>query len=395
MVTVRQPKSAHGFTSDGPSGIDRVYTPIALAERLASVCRLRRVSVIADFTAGGGALLSAAVKRWPRSRVFAGDIDPTSVRRLRSQHPNWNISRCDFLSPRSRSSARGLAGLLRNVDLVLLNPPFSCRGSTRDRVTFGNIEFTTSRAGAFLVHTLPYLRRGGEVLAILPSSFWTSEKDRSLRAMLRSLGRLELLGHLNQYIFSRRRARAVIVRLKLGQRTPAGGRTVDAFGPRPSPRINIRRLVRGVTPIYRLVGSGDPVRFIHSTDLCDGVVAPRIERVKLPRRHCVGPAVLLPRVGEPSARKLALFTGERVVLSDCVFGIECASRADSEALLGRMQEAWAYIASAYVGTGARYTTRERLTDTLRTIGVLLGPPPGELDAHESNPILLQPRARRA
>ena len=56
------------------------------------------------------------------------DIDCRAVRKLRKVSESWRTGVCDFMNPRSRQSSPVLRSLNGRTNLVLLNPPFSCRG---------------------------------------------------------------------------------------------------------------------------------------------------------------------------------------------------------------------------------------------------------------------------
>jgi len=158
--------------------LDRIYTPAAVARALAEAAA-GTPGLVADFTAGEGALLAAARDRWPEARLAAVDVDGAAVEGLKERFPDADCREADFLL-----AAAELAPLVGAVDLVLLNPPFSCRGSTRHPAVVSGAALTCSRAMAFVARSLTYLAPGGELLCILPSSCLMSDKDAAVRAAI-------------------------------------------------------------------------------------------------------------------------------------------------------------------------------------------------------------------
>ena len=116
--------------------MDQIYTPPYLAALMAKASRARPSQseefIVADFAAGSGELLLAAASVWPTATMVATDIDSRAVCNVRKISNSWRTGVCDFLNPRSRRSSPVLRSLKRRTNLVLLNPPFSCRGGKTD-----------------------------------------------------------------------------------------------------------------------------------------------------------------------------------------------------------------------------------------------------------------------
>ena len=158
--------------------MDSFYTSPELAEQLVNYVSKRNVSSIADFCVGDGELLRAAQNKWSKAQFFATDISKDALKNVRKKHPEWETAKCDFLSERSQKYCNLLKQL--KVDLVLLNPPFSCPASKKYYVKLDNQFFSCSTAMFFLVESLKYLKSEGVIYAILPSSSAYSEKDNHL-----------------------------------------------------------------------------------------------------------------------------------------------------------------------------------------------------------------------
>src|SRR6266700_2152471 len=108
---------------------DQFFTPDDVVRKLLSLLRSQREECVVDFAAGNGNLLRAARARWPDCQVIATDTDERQVKALKRAEPSWRTGRCDFLNPRARRACRAIRGAIQAVSLVLLNPPFSCRGN--------------------------------------------------------------------------------------------------------------------------------------------------------------------------------------------------------------------------------------------------------------------------
>lgn len=158
--------------------MDCVYTPTAVADEM-----IRRLNplpgrmVIADFAAGGGELLRAAVQRWPKADVIASDCDSKAIASIRRDHPHWQVDKVDFLKQIERERSVVLARARGRVRLVVLNPPFSCRGGTRWAICTDGQTLTCSLAMFFVLGSLDFLSESGVLVAVVPVGCLKSEKD--------------------------------------------------------------------------------------------------------------------------------------------------------------------------------------------------------------------------
>ncbi|SDG91873.1 Methyltransferase small domain-containing protein [Pelagibacterium luteolum] len=139
-------------------------------------CRRKCPDRIADFAAGDGSLLISASKRWPGARLFAMDISSDAIQAIRRKLPHAEVVLQDFFDSSSIATPK--------FDLVLLNPPFTCRGSKTASTSVNGRTFRSSLALAFVARAVDYLEKDGQILALLPASCLTSEKDARLREYL-------------------------------------------------------------------------------------------------------------------------------------------------------------------------------------------------------------------
>ena len=358
--------------------MDRIYTPPYLAALMAEASRARPSQsdefVIADFAAGSGELLLAAASLWPTAIMVATDIDSRAVRSLRAMSGHWRTGVCDFLNPRSRQSSSLLRSLMGDTDLVLLNPPFSCRGGKRVSATIGGVTSKCSLGLAFVVNSIDYLAEGGELIAVLPEGSLTSEKDAATWKLLRRMGDTEVLKSNGLRTFPRAVVRTAIVRFQKRRRPVEAEPTLQLNTCSAScqdlhPPVRIVRGTTQMNAIQRSEEFKDAIPFVHSTHLQDFTVSAHYEVRSRLGRCAIGPMVLLPRVGQPRRSKVAQYLdSDAFMLSDCVIALMCDSPESAEFLWEDLQANWSLLEQEYVGSGARYITNQRLSSLLGRLG---------------------------
>jgi predicted RNA methylase len=349
---------------------DAFYTPEWLAEAVISLSERRRANIVADFAAGDGALLRAAEMRWQSATIVAADLCDASVRRLRKKYKLWQCTKCDFLDLRSRARSNLLRSLLGQVDQIILNPPFSCRGGTSCAVNTPHGIMRCGRALAFLIAALEYLRPGGELIAVLPSNVLDSQKDRE------SFGYLRRDFHLTTHVatsssdFSGCRVKYVLVSLTCRKKSLASYSEAES---RRSSESNTQlhvRLVRGTSQMHNLPALGRTL--VHTTDMRDHKVELNGHYGHPERPSVIGPAVLLPRVGAPRIDKACIYLRrKRITLSDCVIGLQCESPEDARWLLAAFCKNLDCYTAMFSGTCAPYVTVERLSCLLQKLGCVV------------------------
>jgi predicted RNA methylase len=341
--------------------MDNFYTPTDFAEYVVSCCKGNPKS-IADFAAGDGALLRAAAARFKRASVTAFDLDGSAIAALSSAFPAATLSRSDFLSCHGPDSCGG-----NKVDLVVLNPPFSVRGNMAVRVKFDGQEFTTSRAMAFVTNALKWLSDDGELIAIVPSSCLTSQRDKTVREYLASGWTIERKKKDVADAFLHCEVSVDVIRIRRGtsRQRPAEKKM------RSRQRLYSATLMRGTCPNARARKAGK-FRLIHTTDLRDSQLLDTSAFVGEHLRKLKGKAVLVPRVGRPSASKIAVKTSlDTVVLSDCVFSLQTMPRGFEHDLAHLLRSKWKVLEALYTGSCARYLTMDQLADFLESEGVAI------------------------
>jgi hypothetical protein len=295
----------------------------------------------------------------------AVDIDPTMVGALRVAYPDWEVHEADFLeTPTLLSRLKGA------VDLVLLNPPFSCRGNTRLKTLVGGDPVTCSRAMAFVCNSLPFLSDRGELIAIVPASCLISAKDELARKAIGRRHSVEVLQPKQSAVFEGRAVAVAQIRISRDQTRP------NAWKPAPQ-TAEVRRLhahykvwlARGSLSVHEVRDSGAGAPFIHTTDLRGGLHSPSGKRAERPAEIFPGvAAVLLPRVGRPDPKKLLLIEGP-AVLSDCLFRLRTEPAGHEEELRQLLEGDWPALTAIYGGSCAPYATLAGLKTFLAGLGL--------------------------
>lgn len=361
---------AHDWTKESrASQMDIHYTPRLLANQIVASAADLRPSVVADLCAGRGDLLLEAHDAWPHADYAAVDIDHQSVQRLRRAHPAWHVGRCDLTNPLSRAHSPVLRRFSQRISLLLLNPPFTCRGGTRLIATPPGRQIYTSTAMFFLVTSLTYLHPSGSAVAILPAGVLHSQKDRPAWSHITDRYNVSIVDKPQPRAFPRSSATTAIVRISPNKPSPNRQRANLPPVPPIRRRLTVQ-LTRGCQPMFRARHHSTGPTLVHSTDLRDATVILNGRRGLNAQRSISGPAVLLPRVGQITKPKIAIMRHTTpVVLSDCVIALATSTLNDAQELRRRLLFHFSTLSAQYVGTGAPFITTNRLADALLSLGV--------------------------
>jgi predicted RNA methylase len=329
-------------------------------------------SVIADFAAGSGELIRQAQQRWPSATFLATDINKNIVSRLRRQNAGWLVGKCDFLNYKSRKLC-SVTSALPEVSVVLLNPPFSCKGASRFQTHFRESTIRCSLALAFVFESLLFLKSGGQLAALLPAGSLTSEKDKHAWKVLDALYEIRTFGTNGRTTFHDCSAETVIVRLS--RRKSIDRLSVE--GPNQQAEIATDdlasiKIFRGKVPMYLTNGysRANYLPLVHTTELSKEEIDMSARKVKPKWSAIRGPAVLLPRVGRPYEHKIKLYlSNDPLVLSDCVIALRCETSEQAKNLQSILLAKWDKLKLAYVGTCAKYITIKSLRFLLNSMGL--------------------------
>lgn len=354
--------------------IDTFYTPPELAQRLLGYVNILRIENVADFCVGKGELLKAAEAKFENIKCFGTDIDRSIVNEIKNTHKHWNIEICDFTDSQSRTDT----SILREgfFDLVLSNPPFTCRGSKINRVEYLDKIFHVSTAMMFLVESLRYLKLSGSLYAIMPSSIIFSDKDRRLIRAIRDNYDIQILEEIERQSF--KDCAPNIVLIKICRRKDVENEIFDALSITSiynTPLIfdakscNVK-IFRGNLSVHEATNfeNKNGGHYVHSTNLRNNSIVYNNFMVDKPSSEIMGPAILIHRVGKPDITKVCkLQKGDSIILSDCVIAIMGKSQSIINKMYNAIMRQETEFISLYKGTGAKYLTIERVQKAFNLI----------------------------
>jgi hypothetical protein len=348
---------------------DRYYTPADVAERVVAATGVSAMASCVDTACGGGSLLRASELMFPGVRCIGLDRDRRAILRLAREKPGWILSRADLLRLRAGDSVAALDYGV-GCDFALMNPPFSMGGARGGWVVWRHQALRAGVAMGHVLRTLElFLPRCGGV-AVVPESMMFSRLDEESRRLLGADYRIEIVGELRNSTFRGARANSMLVKFsnrprRRGARDGISERTAQPRG---------FEIVRGGLPVFEARSCADGIPFVHSTSL-KGIARAPFETLRLlpkvapiGRGVVAGPIVLLPRVGLPTRNSLvARLLRQPVQLSDCVIALTFSTYAAAALFAGKLQQSADSLASLYRGTGARYTSVDKLTRWLSSL----------------------------
>jgi len=333
---------------------DSHYTPKLLADYLVSRIKKNNVKTVVDFCVGEGELLKAAQKKWANAKFYGNDISSQVIQLLKLKYPKWTLGNGDFLNPKSRSRIKLFK---KKFDVILLNPPFTCKGSTIHHVLFDDIEFHVSTAMVFFIESIKYLNKNGILYAILPQSIAYSQKDEKIREYLYNKYSFKIFKEKNNQEFERCSPNIILAAFN-DNNIYAKNITFNHI----NIGINHLEIKRGKIGMYKIKKSiKNAMPFIHSTNLRDNKIESIKYRIKDNISKIEGPAVLINRVGQPDTRKICIIPTKKIyILSDCIIGIKTKSMKDCLLLKKSILDNWSMFSNLYKGTGAKYITIKRI-----------------------------------
>jgi len=352
--------------------IDAFYTPEHLANFMVEKTTIKLPKIIGDFAAGDGMLLKCAQKRWPNSKVIATDISKNAIQLLSKNNPLWITGKCDFLNRQSYQRCLPLKTVKGKCSLILLNPPFSCKAWNKYNISLGEVEYKCSKAMAFVINSLEYLSRQGELVAILPAGAIDASKDEKVWRHIQSEYCVKVIGTNGHNTFKGCSPKTRVIKIMKG-RGHCEATLNNSDSEQSHKKIKKVNIFRGHVSVCDLVTvkHKNSVLFIHSTNLQNKKVIPDLNKVSEKKYQTIkGPAILLPRVGKPKQSKLSLYLSkDNIVLSDCIIALICDSSNHAQVLYKRLVDNWELLKSHYGGTCAPYITVEKLRKVLMMLNI--------------------------
>ncbi len=339
-------------------GPDAYYTPAGLASRLLSFA-IDTPQTAIDFCVGDGGLLTATEEKFPGITCYGIDISEEVIDDLKLRQPTWNLAHCDFKDGEALGKIPFLRG--RRFDLIVLNPPFTCRGSTINKAFIGEEEYHVSTAMSFLVGALPYLSDTGSIYAILPITCVYSEKDKKCWRYLEENCHACVLTEVHKAWFKGKcTPNIVLVYLGMDPYPVEDARMDFGIGDFGFTLKGIKRGHLGVYEQKKVDAGDDRIPYIHTTNMRGGELVDVGYTRRGLKEAVKGYGLLIPRVCNPNVEKLVVYGKEECILSDCVVLLQTRSLQQAERLKRYLVEHWDEFKKNYVGTGARYVTMERL-----------------------------------
>lgn len=333
---------------------DQFFTPENIATSLMVGMTTDPFKVVADFTIGDGSLIKA-LPFIPRKSIGL-DLDGTVIKNLKLQFPDWKLMEGDFLNP-DQNTEKWLAKWVGKIDLILLNPPFSCKGGTFVTVEFNEQNLRCRTALAFAVNATKYLKKNGILIAILPLSVLKSKVDLIVLSHLKKEWYINTGTKLGRNTFPGCSPNSVILTLQKKKLSivETGG-NIDA----ELPLVNVE-ILRGCMPMYQTSEKGKyPI--LHTTNLKQGILNlnnPRFtDRMS---RYVKGTFLIIPRVGNPTQDKIVIISNNiSFCLSDCLFAVSSLDIGDITLVRSTIIKNWLEFIALYESTCAPYVTLDQL-----------------------------------
>lgn len=338
------------------SGPDSFYTPTPLADKLIGYVAQIQVRSAIDFCVGDGELVKAVKKRFEKAVLYGTDISEEALAKLKGECPEIVLGECDFRDDESVDNVHFLHD--KTFDLIVLNPPFTCKGSVVEHLILGEEKFKVSTAMLFLMKALRYLSEDGGLYAILPISCVYSEKDKKAWEYLQKHYNACVLEEPTRVYFSKKCSPSIALvyvgRYKVS--VPETAARAD-FSTLPVTSV-VRGCVRMQNPAYSNKKSALPL--IHTTNIQKGKLV-GLKKIEPGMQMKVdGYGVVIPRVCNPNPDKVAQLDGEKTyMLSDCVIVLRTATMEDAKQVRDHILVNWTEFTTIYKGTGAQYTTLAR------------------------------------
>ena len=338
------------------TGIDSYYTPAYLADRLIKFVGNRDVHNAIDFCVGDGNLLKAAARQFNDLELYGTDISNEALEKLSVDCPGLTLGYCDFRDDDSVASVSFLSKV--RFDLILLNPPFTCKGSVVEHLDFEGQTFKVSTAMLFLMRALHFLSNHGGLYAIMPISIIYSEKDKKAWEYLKKYYHACILEEPSRVYFSKKCSPNIAL-VYVGKYPNKG---IANEGLSNFSHLAVRSVTRGRIRMSDITFSKKQtaVPLIHTTNIQHGTLV-KLRKVMVKQEKIAGFGVIIPRVCNPNKNKIAILDGTRqYALSDCVMFLETTTMEDAVNIRNYILSNWESFKMIYTGTGAQYTTLNRV-----------------------------------
>ncbi len=328
-----------------------------------------------DFCVGDGDLLKAVTRRYDDVTLYGIDISDDALNKLSIERPDWRLCQCDFRDDEWLQQVPFLKDSY--FDLIVLNPPFTCKGSVTEHCVFEGIDFKVSTAMHFVMRALRFLTQEGGLYAIVPISCVYSDKDRKAWDYLKAHFNACVLDEPERVSFSKKKIKVTELTVNCSPRIAIIYAGHYAVKGKVTTKITdfsalpVTAVIRGSARMQELtyIQGPESAKLIHTTNMQNGSLVHLKSVAPGLNTRVSGYGVVIPRVCNPNPNKIVLLDGsESYVLSDCVIVLRSASKHDAVCVRQHILNNWTAFVSIYKGTGAQYTTLARVKDLFK-VGV--------------------------
>lgn len=338
-------------------GPDSYYTPMPLAEKLVSYITEKDIYNVVDFCVGDGILLKAVRNRLTSVSLYGTDISPDVIKKNKEENFNWILNVCNFRDDNSIKKVQFLRQT--KFDLIMFNPPFTCKGSVFERINIEGIEYKVSTAMMFIMKSLEFLSPTGGIYAILPISCVYSQKDRDAWRFLQTKYNACILEEPKRVYFGKKCSpNIVLVYIGNTKKKIQQSNNLSDFK-----KLSVDSVIRGHIRMQNLTYSTSKKapRLIHTSNIRNGKLVDTRRVAFNIQQSIKGYGVVIPRVCNPNPNKIALLDGQHnYILSDCVIVLKTSTKENAVQVKDFIIKNWISFESIYKGTGAQYTTLERV-----------------------------------
>jgi predicted RNA methylase len=343
--------------------VDQFFTPENIASAAHLALGSKKSGVVADFAVGDGSLLKALPFR--PTKIIGLDLDSKVITSLRKKFPEWTLSTGDFLNPKKKTQT-WLKHFEKKVDVILLNPPFSCKGTSRLDISTKKESIKCRTAMAFIVNALKYLKPSGVLLGILPLSSFKSEADNLVLSYLKKDWSIDFGQTFDSNSFDGCSSKSIIIKIvkrKSNEQVLSSSMHKNNYN-------FTAEILRGTMPMYKTLANGK-YRVLHSTNLREEVIQKGFKYSNV-KKLCVvkGELLFIPRVGEPKKNKILIANLKGIyILSDCVFAIKAENLEQLTALKNIVLNNWENFKLMYSSTCAPYISVKQLCNFFESHGM--------------------------
>lgn len=381
---------------------NQYFTPNGINSVLVSRCDIINPEFVIDFSSGDGSLLGEAMKKWPKTKLIANDIDASCLRILTNNlFPTITLNE-DFLSI---NFLKKLMPYVNNIDVCIGNPPFELVQNNKytksilEAFNLGIYQNSIKIPAEiiFLLLAIKLTSPDGEIITILPEGLFVNSKWRYFRHFLITNYNVSIL-ELPDKIFDKTEAKTHVLIIKKGQK--------------PSPRIKISsikfddiylsheeatnrmdyqyyyvknrfknnlcdffghndyQVIRGsrITPSHYEYDA-----FLHTTHLSDSFKIFKNDKKKTnvnTQNFKIAQEgdIIIPRVGTRAIGKVGYIEEGNFIISDCLFILRAYSSIIRQNLLKFLnsEDGKDWIISISKGVAAKHIAKEDLRQIPKT-----------------------------